>query len=301
MACDFPQKAFRSLVLNPETGKRPMTFNPLKAANSDNPVILPCGKCMGCRLERSRQWAVRINHEAQLYAENSFVTLTYEDKNLPADYGLDLRELQLFLKRLRFELSPKKIRFYACGEYGEETLRPHYHLIIFNHHFTQKTVYSIKRGHRLYTSPQLTSLWPHGLATFGTVTFESAAYVARYVTKKITGDMAQLHYCRIHPVTGNICNVKPEFSVMSRRPGIGGGWYKKFKSDVYPSDFIVHNGHKLRPPRFYDKQLTEKELHIYKLRRKAASLIFKPHTTSERLKARAAVRDARMKTVKRGL
>lgn len=292
MACDHPLKGYRSGV-DPSTGKPGITFNPLKALNSTNPMTIPCGRCMGCRLERTRQWAIRMSHEAQLYDLNSFITLTYDDEHLPADYGVHLRHWQLFNYRLRKSLYPKKIRFYACGEYGEQTLRPHYHAIIFNHSFTPKTLWSKNRGHPLYTSPQLSKLWAYGQSTFGSVTFDSAAYVAAYVTKKITGEPAVAHYTRVHPLSGKIHQVSPEFAVMSRRPGLGQGWLAKFKSDVYPSDEVIINGRPMNPPRAYDKTLTEEELEQLKRDRKRKGLRFKPDQLPHRLKARSDVRASR--------
>lgn len=248
---------------------------------------------MGCRIERARQWAVRCMHEAQMHSENCFVTLTYSNENLPADYGVHVRDLQLFFKKLRKSLHPKRIRFFACGEYGDEGLRPHYHALIFNHEFPNKTLWSTRRGKNQYRSPQLDGLWPQGLATFGAVEYQSARYVAEYSNKKIGGDKAADYYTRIHPLTGKISTVSPEFATMSRRPGIGTPWLRKYKTDVFPSDFIVVDGKKQASTRFYDQQLEEDELQKLKRRRKAQSLTHKHEQTSERRKARIANRDAR--------
>lgn len=239
-------------------------------------------------------------HEAELYDRNCFITLTYDDQHLPSDYGVHVRHLQLFMKRLR-KAYPYRIRFYACGEYGEQSLRPHYHALLFNHDFLDKTVWSKKRDILLFTSEKLSELWPYGLATLGTVTFQSAAYCARYTLKKIGGDRAATHYLRQHPITGKIHTVHPEFSVMSRRPGIGYGWLQKYKSDIYPSDFVVVDGHRQRTPRYYDQKLTEEECQAAKRLRKRAAVKHKDDQTKERLQARADVRDARMQTIKRGL
>lgn len=210
---------------------------------------LPCGQCVGCRLERSRQWAVRCMHEASLYPENSFLTLTYSDKNLPPYSSLVKSDFQYFMKRLRKSLTPKRVRYYHCGEYGDLLSRPHYHALLFNHDFQDKKLFSSKNSNPVYTSSELSSLWPQGFSVIGAVTFESAAYVARYVMKKITGKYASDHYGdRI-----------PEYTTMSRRPGIGKGWYDKFKSDVYPHDRVVVRGVKTRPPRFYDTQLLKED------------------------------------------
>lgn len=300
MGCDFPIKAYRSGI-DPSTGKPGISFNSNRALNSDNPMMLPCGRCSGCRLERARQWAVRCTHEAQLYLLNTFITLTYDDKYLPEDYGLRGRDLTLFFKRLRKSL-PQKIRYLASGEYGDTNLRPHYHAIIFNHDFLQKTYWGKSdRGDIQYTSPELSKLWPQGLATFGAVTFESASYVARYSMKKIGGEKAAEHYTRIHPLTGKISVVSQEFLRMSRRPGLGSIWLDRFKSDVFPHDYVVMRGAKAPVPRFYEKQLSEEELEMIKRRRRAAGLRFKDDRTPARLEARRIVRDAKISTLKRKL
>lgn len=301
MSCDFPLKGYRTPV-DPASGKSLITFNPLKALNSTNPLTIPCGRCGGCKLERSRQWAVRCMHEAELYEDNCFITLTFSNDFLPWNYSIDVRDWQLFMKRLRKFYEPKKIRFYACGEYGDTNLRPHYHALLFNHDFNDKVFYGYnKRGDKLFTSPSLSKIWPYGLATLGAVTFESAAYVARYVMKKQTGENAGPIYLRQHPLSGLWHNVTPEFCLMSRRPGIAAGWIEKFQSDVYPSDNIISRGMKMKPPRFYDNKQPEEALNKLKRRRKLDGLVFKPHQTKERLAARRAVREARTRSLTRTL
>jgi len=150
---------------------------------------------------------------------------------------------QNFLKRLRSRLAPIKIRFFLCGEYGEERGRPHYHAIIFGYDFPDKVALP-KRGDFVeYSSALLDDVWGLGLTHIGSVTFDSANYVANYATKKITGKGADAFY------RGR----RPEFVLMSRRPGIGFSWINEFRSDVYPSDEVISRGVKTRPPRYYDK------------------------------------------------
>jgi len=210
-------------------------------------------------MDRSRQWAARIQHEASLHEENSFLTLTYSDQYLPDDYSICVRELQLFLKRLRKSIEPRKVRFYACGEYGEKNLRPHYHLILFGYQFPDLNVWRRSpTGFYLYRSPALEKLWPYGNAEIGQVTAASGGYVARYVIKKIGGDPAGEHYTRLHPLTGEIVQVKPEFATMSTQPGIGHNWFQKFEKDAFPSDFLVHDGNKIPVPRYYSRKLKDR-------------------------------------------
>jgi hypothetical protein len=202
-----------------------------------------------------------------MYESNCFITLTISDdgfERLAKERGysnkhtLDVRDWQLFMKRLRKRYGAG-IRFYMCGEYGEQSGRPHYHACIFNFDFPDKELWSVRDGIQLYRSDSLEELWPYGFSTIGNVTFESAAYVARYIMKKIKGDNADSYYKdRVDPETGEIYSIKPEFTTMSRRPGIGKAWYDMFKADLYPHGYVVMRGAKCKVPRFYD-DLLEKE------------------------------------------
>lgn len=243
MPCYSPLQGWRSRFVNRETGLRPITFKFSEAFN-DLPVTVPCGQCIGCRLERSRQWAVRCIHEAQMHESNSFITLTYDNEHLPSSGSLVPEHFTLFMKRLRKELSHDEIliRYFMCGEYGSLHVRPHYHAIIFGYSFPDATHWQTNKGITLRRSGLLERLWPYGFSTVGDCTFESAAYVARYILKKVTGDKAEEHYG----------NRVPEYVRMSRRPGIASDWFKKYHTDVFPADYLVVRGHKCRPPRYYD-------------------------------------------------
>lgn len=222
----------------------------------EGPRRLPCGQCIGCRLEHSRQWAIRIMDEASLHERNSFLTLTYADEHLPADGSLDKRAFPEFVARLRRRIAPRKVRYYHCGEYGEETKRPHYHAVLFGEDFRESRVEVKSKGdYPTWISGDLVELWPYGQSMIGSVTFESAAYVARYVVKKVTGSRAKEHYERVDPETGELVQVLAEFATMSNRPGIGAGWIDRFQSDVYPSDERVVNGKRMGPPRYYDERV----------------------------------------------
>lgn len=224
--------------------------------NDGTPTYRPCGYCIGCRLEYSRQWAVRMVHESMLYEDNVFLTLTYNDNNLPKHGSLDKNDLKLFIRRLR-NYAKNPIRFYACGEYGEKFARAHYHACIFNLDFSDKEIlhkgrlrkFSGKvREHNLddmYISSDLGKIWKKGFHTIGKLNFETAAYTARYVTKKINGKMKENYYGKR----------EPEFALMSRNPGIGAPWIEKYLTDCYPKDFFTLRGMKMRPPRYYDSYL----------------------------------------------
>lgn len=216
---------------------------------------LPCGQCIGCRLERSRQWAVRCLHEASLHERNCFVTLTYSDEHLPRRGMLDYEAFQKFMKRLRKHAAPTRPRFYMCGEYGPENGRPHYHACLFNWDFADRTYWrKSPSGEKLYRSEILEKLWPFGNCEIGNVTFESAAYVARYCVQKVTGFNAKYHYHRVDQ--DGPYQLPPEFNKMSLKPGIGASWLEKYQDDVYPDDFVVIKGKEAKPPKYYDKLLT---------------------------------------------
>lgn len=248
MGCFHPLKAYR-------LGGQ-IKFGDPGVSKVAEPLTLPCGQCMGCRLERSRQWATRIMFEAQLHQANSFITLTYSPENLPYPPSLRYPDYQLFMKRLRKTLG-HKVRFFACGEYGDNTFRPHYHACIFGTDFPDRVLYSRSpAGYDLYRSRILEQCWGLGHVAVADLTFESAAYVARYCLKKMTGDQAEAHYEWIDPDTGECVQLVPEFAKMSLKPGIGGKWFELYSSDVYSGhDYVVINGHKCRPPRYFDRLL----------------------------------------------
>lgn len=297
MACFYPLKAWQT-----EAG---MVFH--ETADSLRSLFLPCGQCVGCRLERSRQWAVRCMHESQMHDVNSFVTLTYSEDSL-SSWSLVYSDFQKFVKRLRRARATKSVRFYMCGEYGDDFGRPHFHACLFGVHFPDREYWrDLPSGGRLYTSKELERLWPHGFSSIGDVTFESAAYVARYVMKKMTGQNAEKHYQLMDQETGEVINRVPEFNRMSLKPGIGYPWFEKYKREVFPRDEVVVNGFKAKPPRYYDK-LLEKDLSFSEENKcnvefgrwtRAARTEY--DCTPERLKVREVVTHARLNFKKRTL
>lgn len=228
-------------------------------------IDIPCGHCVGCLLERSRQWADRCMLEAKYHEKNSFLTLTYSDENLPAQgftvdddgvcsdapfFSLDKRDLQLFMKRLRKEIYPLKCRYFACGEYGSHSLRPHIHIILFGYDFSDDRVFYKKnfRGEKYFTSPKLDKLWDKGIAVICDVSWDTCAYVARYCLKKRDNQMKDFY---------NEFNVQPEFTTMSRRPGIARQYYDDNKEKIYETMEIFisdeKGSRKLYPPRYFDR------------------------------------------------
>lgn len=245
MPCFHPLTAYK-------TASGDIVFSERRRNEVISSLQLPCGQCIGCRLERSRQWAMRCMHEASLHERNCFLTLTYNDENVPKRGVLEYPAFQKFMKRFRKFAAPVQPRFYMCGEYGPENWRPHYHACIFGFDFDDKTHWSRSpSGEALFRSASLERLWPYGFASIGSVTFESAAYVARYCVQKITGHNAKAHYARVD--ADGEYSLPPEFNHMSLKPGIGSGWLSRFQSDVYPHDYVVVNGKECKPPKYYDR------------------------------------------------
>lgn len=214
MPCYSPKQAYFSRTPN-ENHKYTLTFSAKNSNKELAPIHIPCRKCIGCRIDYSLSWATRMILESKSHKENCFITLTYNNENLPKNMSLIKKDVQLFIKRLRKTLCSKKILYYGVGEYGENTKRPHYHLCIFGHNFTDtdREIVSINSHSKtkVYKSKSLEKIWGKGHCSVGEFTQQSAAYCARYVTKKIYGEPAKDHYGdRI-----------PEFSIMSLKPAIG--------------------------------------------------------------------------------
>lgn len=221
-------------------------------------VSIPCGKCIGCKLDYSRQWADRMMLELETADKAIFLTLTYNNENVPFAYdefgnftGLTLckRDLQLFMKRLRKHFG-SGIRFFACGEYGTKTLRPHYHAIIYGigvDDFPSKRNLGTNELHqKYYTSKLLEDIWSNGFVLFSDVSWKTCAYVARYVTKKVGKELSDIN---------GAC---PEFSQMSRRPGIGSE-YLRLHPDCFDNSVIPLSssteGYRISIPKYYLRKL----------------------------------------------
>lgn len=293
MPCYQPVKAFYGNKL--PSGKREIVFSSGQAQSCID-LKLPCGSCVGCRLERARQWAMRCVDESSLHKDNSFITLTFSDEKLPFHRSLDVSIFQKFMKRLRKEVAPLRLRFFHCGEYGPKTSRPHYHSLIFGYAFPdRKFLKTTKSDEKIYTSAQLDRVWGNGYTSVGDLTFGSAAYVARYHLKKVGSVVSDNHYTNLQ--TGEM--LAPEYVTMSRRPGIGSGWYEKYKSDVYPRDSRVIKGLDTKPCKFYDSryELDDPEgFRMLKLRR--SRLVNLKDNTQERLDVKEKVKLAQIASLK---
>lgn len=231
-------------------------------------------------------------HEAQLHEENSFITLTYAPEHLPDFGSLDRKAIPWFMKRLRHEAGPG-VRYFGCGEYGSELGRPHYHLCLFGYAFPDRVQTAERGGHAVYRSDLLDRLWPYGHHEIGSLTRESAQYVAKYCTKKINGPPAEDHYSRVDTATGEVVSIEPEFATQSNRPGIGAEWFHRFWRDVYPHDHVIVDGKEFKPPRYYDKLCERHHPEVFHQVQLARSEEWRETLPESRLRAIAEVREAR--------
>lgn len=233
---------------------------------------------------------MRCVHEAQMHSQNCFITLTYDDKHLPPHGSLYKPDLQKFFKRLRKNIGT--FRYYACGEYGDNTDRAHYHACIFGLDFDDKIHFRRIGEHNLYISPQLNEIWGNGNTSIGELTFETAAYTARYVTKKLS--KGQSRYVRCDTETGEIIPLVQPFAVMSLRSAIAKQWLQRYHGDIYAheKDSLYMRGKKMRPTKYYDKlyDIINPE-HMAKIKEKRKTDT--PKLTTDELRAREKIAHAR--------
>jgi len=262
-----------------------------------------CGQCIGCRIDKSKEWAARIVHESQMHQENTFVTLTYDQKNLPHDGSLKKSDFQKFMKRLRRRHEDKTIRYFHCGEYGEKLSRPHYHACIFGIDFSDRVPYSQANDVITWTSEELTDIWGMGFTTCGELNYATAGYTSRYILKKITGNRAEDHYTKLDPYTGELIKIQPEYVTMSlgrkKGEGIGGTFYKKYESDFFPRDEcpIPGKGVYKSVPKYYERIFAEKDPDTYEQIKQARKLYRDTHAneyTAKRLETKYKVKKAQL-------
>lgn len=265
-------------------------------------IELPCGRCIGCRMRRASDWALRVMHESKLWDDNCFVTLTYGTGKLPPNSSLEHRDFQLFMKRLR-KKTGTEIRYYMCGEYGDENGRPHYHACLFNVDFRdRKPIGKSGSGQLFYESKELAKLWTHGNCSVQDLTEGTASYCARYIMKKTLGDDAEYAYSLVDE-DGVLHYRKPPYAAMSLKPGIGAKWLAKYgETDVFKHDHCIQDGVERRVPKYYDKllkksdqlQLEENQYSRGLLAKKSAA-----DNTDERRLVREEVHLARVRNLRR--
>jgi hypothetical protein len=335
MPCFHPLTAYRHKSGPQKNGKWPITFKAKEAFTTidgkfdNNKLQLPCGRCIGCRIERTRQWAVRCVLESRYYKRNCFITLTYDNEHLPKDKSVKKEDLRNFIKRLRkrlekyYEISeegvPKKhkIKYFGCGEYGEHYSRPHYHVAIFGYDFSDKTAEGVikdvrtggelswkgangsrtegersgstsRKGPPLKQSIELEKMWGKGFCSVGELNFDTAQYIAKYVTKKLTKEYINYYGGR-----------SPEFGAMSKN--IGKDFYMEFKNDITSTDRIILNRRRsIKPPVFYDRLIELDDLPLYeKIKNNRKEKLNKEEYTPERLKAKELCMKQKLKQKKR--
>ena len=271
-------------------------------------IDIPCGRCIGCRLDKARDWALRCYHEASLYdngLNNSFITLTYDDENLPPHDSLKKIHFQKFIRALR-KKTKQKIRYYMCGEYGDLNGRPHYHAILFGYKFPNCKLVNIRNENRVYTSPFLSQMWKYGTHEIGSVTYQSAGYVARYILKKQNGEYAEREYAIPDPETGELTGQQKQhpYTQMSLKPGIGKKWYDKNKSDLFPHDYAVApNGRKCPVPTYYRRLLEREDPELANELRtnRIEKCSDNPDNTPDRLEVREFCKQKQAERLKRNL
>lgn len=304
MPCYYPMRGWRSKTRT-VNGKRAIVFD-RNNGFVDQEVQVSCGKCIGCKLEYSRQWAMRCMHEARYHEWNSFVTLTYDDAHLPINGTLVKKHPQDFFKRLRYHLGEQRIKYFLAGEYGEQLGRPHYHACIFGYFPKDVKRYSEKNGYFLYTSESLDRIWGKGTTKVGSVTYESAGYVARYCLKKITGEKKEkineltgLKYYEIITDDGEIVELEPEYATMSLNPAIGKEWIEEYKDETGRDDSVVVAGNARLPPRYYESRICESVMQENKAKRAKRAKENGNESTLARLRVRETVKKAQIKTLRR--
>lgn len=261
MACNSPLRMTRMQNGKLRAGHLPLLSGEPGLMAMEH-LVFPCGKCMGCRLHRKREWVIRARHEMTLHKNTAFVTLTYANEHLPPFGSLSKGDLSAFLKRYRKVLSWRgisNVRFLACGEYGDKTLRPHYHLLLFGGFPPDAKYFAHRAGVALYTSELLLDAWGKGIVDLSLAESSKVpGYIASYITKKAFGETSETRYTRVNPDTGELVAVEPEFQRQSNRPGLGAGWYEKYGEQTHTHDNVIHNEKPVPVPRFYDKLLEKK-------------------------------------------
>lgn len=252
MTCFNPVKGYRpDPEYNEELSKNGFSKKGIVFRAKDSTeehLTIPCGKCEGCKKDKSREWAIRCELESRMHKNNCMITLTYNNENLPFSGSLVPRHLKNFIKYVRNEYG-EGIRFFGCGEYGENLSRPHYHILFFNLDPADKRLSGrTKKGHRVYESDRIGELWKKGFHNIGQVNFKSVSYVARYVMKKVSSEVAEEHYL----------DREPEFTRCSLRPGIGRPYYEEKKEEIWNHDYVIIGKRKIRPPKYF-MRLLEKE------------------------------------------
>nr|UXQ88104.1 MAG: replication initiation protein [Microvirus sp.] len=301
MACTKPISAHQSTC--PITGLNSVSIKQLPGRESN--LLLPCNKCTSCKLRKAKEWALRCWHESQMHEQNCFVTLTYADQHLPAYQDLDHRDFQKFMKRFRKQTG-LKIKFYMCGEYGDKTHRPHFHVILFGYYPPDAVYHRTENGFRYYKSEALDSYWQKGFTDTSNVSYKNAGYIARYTLKKqLPKEQTQDRYTYLDE-SGELKIRKLEYVRMSTGRdfgfGIGGTWFKKYAAQTSLNDYVLDpNGHKCPVPRYYLSILKDDSEQWYEhlAAKRLAKAQADPNNDPSLLPAKAICAEAKIKQLPR--
>lgn len=298
MACFHPMSAWRT-----DSGEMKFAAGETEKARSTH-LQLPCRQCIGCRHDKASEWTLRMLHEQREHDASVFVTLTYDDEHYPTLGDLQYADVQAFHRRVRKARGP--FRFYICGEYGPLNQRPHWHAAMFGIDFERGDPAARgEAGEVCYQSPELEKLWGNGFVTVGDLTRESIGYVARYVTKKLTGDLGRAAYTVVDDDGVILGERRAPFARMSTRPGIGAGYVEKYAEDLLQSGCVVQRGGVEAPlPTYYERRLlrdprTVDRMDDWKAARSAFNAKRAANATPERLAVREEVMRARVRRLKR--
>lgn len=246
MSCTQPNQA-QSYICG-TTGLPAIRF---KGPDFQPNLELPCNRCLSCKLRKAKEWALRCWHESQMHEESAFITLTYADENLPEYEDLDHRDFQLFMKRLRTNTG-RRISFFMCGEYGDQTHRPHYHVLLFGYFPPDAKYLTTRNGSRYYKSEKLDKYWRQGFTDTSHVSYKSAGYIARYTLKKQMPRTATQERYTYLDTNGDLQTRKFEYIRMSNNPAIGLSWIKKYAEQTIQNDYVLDpDGNKCPVPRYY--------------------------------------------------
>lgn len=332
MSCYHPLKAIRKPEYKQKKDGgfyRPILYVPLGTEimpydfvdtstgemTEEKTFLIPCGRCLGCRLDYSKAWANRMTMESitmtkeykptiqglfsndlrwqanEMEFEPWFITFTYDDQHLPRGcvnedgsqhFTLFMKDFQDFMKRLRVNRYRQygyegSIKYYYAGEYGDTTMRPHYHAIMWYLPLHKLRYYAkTALGDILYNDPEITDLWGKGHVVIARANWNTCAYTARYVMKK--QNMTYSEQCELF---GNI-GISAPYVRMSRNPGIGIEFFEKHKDEIYTYDQIVLPANKkgevntCKPPHIFDTKYGEEfpeELKVIKENRQKTAEI----------------------------
>lgn len=298
MSCTQPVLA--ESYLCPATHLKAIRF---KGADFVPNLELNCNKCPSCKLRKAKEWALRCWHESQMHEHNSYITLTYDDKHLPLYHDLDHRDFQLFMKRLRIKYPEKNYSFYMCGEYGDVTHRPHYHVVLFGYWPPDAIYHRTQNKNRYFKSQELDKFWRCGFTDTSSVNYYSAGYVARYTLKKqLPKNDLQDRYIYTD-FNGETKVRKFEYVRMSTNPAIGLSWIKKYAEQTIRNNYILDpKGNPFPIPRYYNEYLASEvcsETAEKNADQRIETARASPDNTPERLAAKAICTLAKLKQLPR--